>query len=71
MTDRTDPNALYVAIETFATTLNGQQVVVERGSKWKGELPQRCSAHFLRADEADEPALHAARAALAERIKYA
>ena len=68
MTDRTDPNALYVAIETFATTLNGQQVVVERGSKWKGELPRRCSAHFVPVDQADEPTVHAARAALMARI---
>ena len=67
MTAKADPDALFVAVETFATTLDGQQVIVERGSRWKGELPRRCSSYFLPADQADEPAIAAARAALAAR----
>ena len=65
---KADPDALHVCVETFATTIDNVPVVVERGSHWRGQVVSLHGDYFIPVDEADEPALHAARAALAARI---
>ena len=65
MTDKPDPDALHIAIESFLGQLDdGQPIVVAKGSKWKGEFVRRYSTFFVDAATADEPEIARKRAAL-------